>query len=40
MASGRARSKFSSTITSVPPAIGIPAGKADFAARASSQLVG
>ncbi len=37
---GRERSKFSSTITSVPPLIGSASGCAAFAASASSQVAG
>src|SRR5919109_1880130 len=40
IAAGRARSKFRSTITSVPPAIGTLRGSAAFAASASCQVVG
>ena len=40
MAPGRPRSKLSSTITSVPPAIGMLSGRAAFAASASSHVVG
>ena len=40
IASGRARPKFSSTITSVPPHSGIASGCAALASSASSQVAG
>ncbi len=39
IAAGRARAKFISTITSVPPHSGSASGRSAFAASASSQVV-